>query len=94
MTAYTSAKGCYKKVAPVNISDANLAILMFESALLAAAEAKGALGLFLNNPAFFPFQLPSITGDFVSQHSERIEVFRYGLDDELLKLSLPSRGPS
>jgi hypothetical protein len=53
---------------------------------LATPEAKGALGLLLNNPAFFPFQLPVMTGDFVSQRSDRIDVVRYGLDDELLKL--------
>jgi hypothetical protein len=82
----SETKGCYEKVAPVNIAEPNLAILMLESALLATPEAKGALGLLLNNPAFFPFQLPVMTGDFVSQHSYRIDVVRCGLDDELLKL--------
>ena len=82
----SDAKGCYEKNIPMNIGDASLTILMFESALLANAEAKGALGLLLNNPAFFPFQLPVMTGDFISQHNERIDVIHYGLDDELLKL--------
>lgn len=82
----SQAKGCYEKTSRVSIIDANLAVLMFEAALLAAPEAKGALGLLLNNPAFFPFQLPVMTGDFVSQRSDRIDVVRYGLDDELLKL--------
>lgn len=79
-------KGCYEKAVPVNIADANLAILMFESALLATPGAKGTFLLFLNNPAFYPFQLPRITGDVVSQRNERINVVRYGLDDELLQL--------
>ena len=82
----SEAKGCYEEAAPVSITDANLAILMFESALLATRGSKGALGLLLNNPAFFPFQVPVMTGDFVSQRSDRIDVVRYGLDDELLKL--------
>ena len=82
----SEAKGCYEKAVPVSIADANLGIQMFESALLATPEAKGALGLLLNNPAFFPFHLPVMTGDFVSQRSDRIDVVRYGLDDELLKL--------
>ena len=82
----SSAKGCYAKAAPVNVPDANLAILMFEAALLTIPEAKCALGLLLNNPAFFPFHLPVMSGDFVSQRSDRIDVVRYGLDDELLKL--------
>ena len=82
----SEAKGCYEKAAPVSIADTNLAILMFESALLATPEARSALGLLLNNPAFFPFQLPVMTGNFISQRSDRIDVVRYGLDDELLKL--------
>jgi hypothetical protein len=87
----SETKGCYEKAAPVSIVDTNLAILMFESALLATQEAKGALGLLRNNPAFFPFQLPVMTGDFVSQRSDRIDVVRYGLDDELLKLKLKGK---
>ncbi|WP_298068440.1 hypothetical protein [uncultured Mailhella sp.] len=82
----SQSMGCYEKAAPVSIAEPNLAILMFESALLATPEAKAALGLLLNNPAFFPFQLPVMTGAFVSQRSDRIEVVRYGLDDDLLKL--------
>lgn len=82
----SEAKGCYEKAAPMSISEPKLAILMLESALLATPETKGAMGLLLNNPAFFPFQIPRITGDFVSQRSDRIDVVRYGLDDELLTL--------
>ena len=82
----SEAKGCYEKAVPVSIAEPNLAILMIESALLATPEAKSALGLLLNNPAFFPFQLPVMTGDFASQRSGRIDVIRYGLDDALLKL--------
>ncbi len=82
----SETKGCYEKAAPAGIDDSDLAILMLESTLHATPEAKGALSLLLNTPAFFPFQLPAMTGDFVSQRSDRIDVVRYGLDDELLKL--------
>jgi len=84
----SEAKGCYEKADPVSIAEPNLAILMFESALLATPDANGALRLLLNNPAFFPFHLPVMTGDFVSLRSNRIDVVRYGLDDELLKLKI------
>ncbi len=84
----SQTNGCYEKVAPVRVSAPNLAILMFESTLLANPESKGALGLLLNNPAFFPFQLPVVSGDFISQRSDRIDVVRYGPDDELLKLNV------
>ena len=83
----SETRGSYEKVEPVSIiADANLAILMLESALLTTSEAKNVLGALLNNPGFFPFQLPTMTGDFISQHSEWIDVVRYGLDDELLRL--------
>lgn len=81
-----NTKGCYEKAVPIVITDLDLAVLVYESALLASSEAKSALGLLINNPAFFPFHLPATTGDFVSQRSKRIDVIRYGLDDELLKL--------
>ena len=86
----SKAKGCYESLAPINVTDSDLAILMFESALHATPEAKDALGLLLNNPAFFSFQLPVMTGAFVSQQNERIGVDRYGLDDEMLKLLHPT----
>lgn len=82
----SATKGCYEKVAPLKVADPTLAILMFESALLATPEANATLWSLLNSPAFFPFQLPAISGDSVAQRSDRIDVNRYGLDDELLKL--------
>ena len=83
-------KGCYEKSAPISVADPDLAILMFEAALYAVPEAKGTLDLLMNSPAFFPFQLPAISGDYVFQHSERLEVVRYGLNDILLVLKKKS----
>ncbi len=82
----SEANGCYEKATPMSITESNLAILMLESALRAIPEGKGALRLILNNPSFFPFQMLSMTGDFISLHNERIEVIRYSLDDDLLKV--------
>jgi len=82
----SETKGCYEKTAKVEVTDRNLAIMMMESAQIATSEGKETVGLLLNNPAFFPFHLPAMTGEFVFQQSERIEIVRYGLDDELLKL--------
>ncbi|MDD2366096.1 MAG: hypothetical protein PHN84_08025 [Desulfuromonadaceae bacterium] len=81
-------KGCYEKAAVVTISDQNLAILMLEAALQTSPEGKGALGLLLNNPAFFPFSLPVMSGDLVTRQTDRIDVVRYGMDDEMLKLKM------
>lgn len=82
----SEAKGCYEKAPPVGIAQPELAILMFESALQAIPEGTSALGLLQNNPAFFPFKLPVMTGEFVSKRSDRIDMVRFGLDDDLLIL--------
>lgn len=80
--------GCYEKTTQVPIEDLSITILLFESALLASPDGKSSFGLLVNNPAFFPFQLAAITGDFVSQNSTRIDVIRYGQDEELLRLKV------
>lgn len=82
----SETKGCYEKSPPFCVIDPKLAVLMFEAALYATPDGKLTLSLLLKNPALFPFQIPIISGDFVSQYSKRIEIIRYGLDDELLKL--------
>jgi len=82
----SGTKGCYSKTSPVNVTDQYLAVLMVEASLLAIPEGKSAVGLLLNNPALFPFQLPMMTGNCVSQLNSRIAVARYGLDDDLLML--------
>lgn len=80
-------KGCYEKAVSVKVDNANLLLLMIESALLATPEGKGALNLMMNTPAFFAFHLPTISGDYIRNQSNRIDVDRYGLDDELLTLN-------
>lgn len=85
----SQTKGCYQQANTTNVDEVELVILMLEAALHAIAEGKSTLGVLLNNPAFFPFHLPILTGDFISQNSKIIEVARYGLSDELLKLKSP-----
>ena len=79
-------KGCYEKSDTIGVPDMDLAILMLEAALHTTPEGKGELSILLNNPAFFPFRLPAMTGSLVLQCNDRIDIIRYGLDDELLKL--------
>lgn len=82
----SKVRGCYEQSGTMGISDLNLAILLYEAALHVDKEGKSAMGLLKNNPGFFPFQMPLLTGGFISQQSNVIDVFRCGLDDELLKL--------
>ncbi len=65
--------------------------LMLESALLALRESQSPLGSLVNYPALYPFQLPMVSDDFISHHSKRSEVVRYGLDDVNLSLKRQAR---
>ena len=84
----SQARGCYTKAAPISITDHNLAIMMVEAGLHAIPDGKAGLGVVLNNPGFFPFIMPGITGEAIAYGTDRITVDRYGLDDELLKLNV------
>jgi hypothetical protein len=80
------SKGCYGKSRTLNIREKDLAILLIEAALYAAPEGKGTLELLINSPAFFPFELPVINGDFIAKRAHNIDVVRHGQDQELLRV--------
>ncbi len=82
----SEAKGCYKVNTILNLDNPDLECLLFESALHASPETKGALTLLQKNPAFFPFSLSAITGGFIARHCKRLKVIKYGLDDEMLTI--------
>lgn len=77
----TKTRGSYIKNTPLKISNVAQGLLLLEAALLATPEGKGSLKSMMNDPAFFPFSLPMITGDLIAQQSNRLEVIRYGFDD-------------
>ncbi|MDY0290414.1 MAG: hypothetical protein RBR15_16430 [Sphaerochaeta sp.] len=82
----TEIKGVYTKTTPFMIDNPQQAILLFESYLHTLPEAKAELGSILHNPGFFPFQIQSMTGEYITQNSDFLEVSRYSLDNEILKL--------
>ena len=79
-------KGCYKKAPSMQIHDRKLAALLIESALHATPEGKLPMTTLLKNPAYFPFELPMLSGDSLAKSSDNIELMRHGLDDEILML--------
>lgn len=83
----TEAKGCYAKQPPRQIDLAEVAATVLESALNAEPVPKLALSFVQGNPAFFPFHFTPLTGTRISQLNKRIDVSRYGIDDELLMLN-------
>lgn len=83
----TVSKGCYAKAPRIRIDQLDDAALIYESALHAEQVPKLAISLIQSNPAFFPFEIKAMTGVRFAQLSSRVDVSRYGLDDELLVLT-------
>lgn len=83
----SNTRGCYEKGSNVLITDYKEIIVLLESGLFATEEMKSPLNVLLNSPSFFPFSISTVTGDFIAQNSKRINVIRYDLDNELLKLN-------
>lgn len=82
----TGYKGCYAKSPKIQINQAACASLVYESVLLAEQVPKIAISVLQSNPALFPFSIQGISGLQFSQLSNRVDVARYGLDDELLMI--------
>ena len=82
----TGTMGCYEKANNPRKLDADLAILMIESALFTMPDKKCALGLLINNPAFFPYQLPIMTAEYISEYNKRIIVDYKGFEDDIVSL--------
>ena len=82
----TGSKGCYAKSPKIQIDQVDRAALVYESVLLAEHVPKIAISLVQSNPALFPFAIQPMNGVRFSQLSKRVDVSRYGLDDELLVL--------
>lgn len=82
----TGSKGCYAKSPKIQLDQVDRTALVYESVLLAEQVPKIAISLVQSNPALFPFAIQSMTGVRFSQLSKRVDISRYGLDDELLVL--------
>lgn len=82
----SESSGTYKKRNPIIISNTELATLMVESVLCALPEGREELNHILNNPGLFPFKIPAMAGSIIHQYSNRIDVERYGIDEEYIRL--------
>ncbi len=82
----TEIRGVYRKPIPHLIADPQLSILLYEAYLHTIPEGKAELDSVLHNPGFFPFQMKNMTGEFIANNSDVLEIARYSLDNEILKL--------
>lgn len=82
----SNKKGCYELADRYVVNNHEIAVLLLEAALHATPDGKCSLGLLLNNPGLFPFKIPLMTGGYIAQKANDIDVLRYGFDDEVLSL--------
>lgn len=82
----TIVKGCYSQSKQVDVVDSNIGLILYEAALHAEKEGRITLNTLNNSPAFFPFNMPLMTSEFIANRSEAMEVVHLGMGDELIKL--------
>ena len=84
----TDRKGCYERGQIFTIDNPHVIGLLLEGALHTVTESKSSINTLYNNPGFYMFDLPLLNGELIAQANSRIEVLRFGMDEEILKLKV------
>lgn len=82
----TSEKGIYTHDMPRTISHAQIIAWLVESLLHAHPNGSLDLRAALDSPSLFPFRLSLISADQLAALSDRLNVLRHGLDQEVVTL--------
>lgn len=77
-------KGVYNQGKLFNVDNDKLIAWLIEAQLNSILEKKAPLRTLLETPSLFPFQISSISSDQLLKYSDRLDVVRHGLDDELI----------
>ena len=85
----TDKKGCYGRGDILRIHDQRTASLLIEGALHTLPEGKSSANDLHANPGFFIFEFPIVTGELIAQDNQRIDVMRFGVDEEIVTLDVP-----
>ncbi len=83
----SAQKGCYVAGSRAATLDPEVGSLLVESLLHCHRQQRIPLGNLLGSPALFAFTLPVLSGSQIASVSDRLEIVRVGLDEELLTLS-------
>lgn len=84
----TDRKGCYEQGQIFAIDNPYVIGLLLEGALHTVAESKSSINTLYNNPGFYMFKLPLLAGELIVQANPRLEMLRFGLDEEILQLKV------
>lgn len=80
------SRGAYVHGRSLSITDVRLIAWLVEAFLHAQPNGSGSLELILNAPVFFPFRIDPISAAQLASGSERLEVLRHSLDQDLILL--------
>jgi hypothetical protein len=83
----SGAKGVYSAGLPLSVDNIRLVSWLVEASLHARSNGSARLKDVVDGPDLFPFQIKPIFGEKLSTTSQRIELLRHGIDDELVMLS-------
>ena len=82
----TTEKGIYERGKRYSIDEARIVAWMVEASLHARVNGAAPIRELQENPSYFPFRLAPISAEHLASLSPRLEVFRHGLDDDLVML--------
>ncbi len=82
----TARKGCYERGQTFTIDNPQVISLLLEGALHTVTESKSSINALYSNPGFYMFDLSLLTGELIAQANSRLEVMRFGMGEEILKL--------
>lgn len=86
----TESKGIYTIGTTLYIDDTRLVSWLTETALHARVNGSAPLRDLLDSPSFFPFRIKPIHAESLVAASSRLDIFRHGLDEDLVMLRKPT----
>ncbi len=82
----SASRGCYELCPQQTVDSQVIAALLLEAALITRPDGRSSLANLASSPGFFPFNLPVVTGDLITQKSPAISASRYNIDEEILQI--------
>jgi len=82
----TKEKGIYSQGRTYSIDDPRLISWLIEASLFARSNGSAAIKDLLDSTSLFPFRLMHVPAEHLVSMSPRLDLFRHGLDDDLVML--------
>ena len=82
----TGRKGIYTTGKSIAVEDSRLIAWLVEASLQTRTSGSAPLKDLLDSPTLFPFQLKPMPAKILQALSSRLDIFRHGLDDDLVLL--------